>query len=232
MKVALSFWVSLLLVISCDVESMAQCRSFKISDRGDTLNCVDVKGRKQGPWIVNIPESRGVVGYEEEGVFLDDRKEGIWRRYSNEGDLLGVENYKWGLINGKNSYYSVLGLEREESWMAIDPKKLYDTFDVPDLYEDGKYKQVIVKNEGRSLKHGTWTWYDPSTGFVQRSEEFFRDSAVNPLAVFGVSNKTQKQPADSMKTGKKNPKPDVVQEWEKKNAGKKKIKVRDGSTGY
>ncbi|MCU0396367.1 MAG: hypothetical protein MUF29_10695 [Chitinophagaceae bacterium] len=210
----------------------AQCKTFKLSDRGDTLNCVDLRGRKQGPWVEQQPALRGNPGYDEEGMYVDDKKEGIWRRYSEQGDLLAVERYKWGLKSGKAQYYSIFGLEREENWWAIDPGKQYDTFDIPDLYEDGKYRKVVVKNEGRSMRHGTWTWYDPQTGFVQRSEEFIRDSAVNPLAVFGLSNKSGKGATDSSQAPKKNAKPAVVQEWEKKNSGKKKVHVRDGSTGY
>jgi hypothetical protein len=82
------------------------------------------------------------------------------------------------------------------------------------------------------MRHGTWTWYDPTTGFVLRTEEFIRDSAVNPLSAFGI--KAKKPGGEPSKPGdpKKTDKPAVVQEWEKKNAGKKKVKVRDGSTGY
>jgi hypothetical protein len=224
-----------LLVIGLSIAAMnqvwAQCKTFKLSDRGDTLNCVDKKGLKQGPWLVSVPELRGNPGYEEEGEFIDDKKEGIWRRFTLEGDLVAVESYKWGMLNGKSQFYSVLGLEREEGWWAINPNKEYDTIEVPDLFEDGVYKTVIIKNEGRSLKHGTWTWWDPTTGFVQRTEEFIRDSAVNALAAFGISARSKKTPADTGTTKKKVEKPAVVQEYEKNNANKKKIKVRDGSTG-
>jgi antitoxin component YwqK of YwqJK toxin-antitoxin module len=215
----------------CCAASFSQCKTFTLSDRGDTLNCVDRNNKKQGPWLVKVPELRGNPGYEEEGIFIDDKKTGIWRMYTLQGDLMAVEKYSWGLKNGKCQYYSLQGLEREESWWAIDPIKPYDTFDVPDLYEDGKYKQVILKNEGRSMKHGAWTWYDTQTGFVQRTEEFIRDSAVSPLAAFGISNKKKREPSDTGTTAKKPAKPSVVEEWEKKNAGKKKIKIRDGSTG-
>ncbi|HMP92103.1 MAG TPA: hypothetical protein PKD90_04475, partial [Phnomibacter sp.] len=211
----------------------AQCKSFMLSDRGDTLNCIDQKGRKQGPWIIKVPELRGNPGYDEEGEFVNGIKEGIWRKYNQQGDLLAVENYKWGLLNGKSQYYSVLGLEREESWWAIDPSKKYDTIDVPDLYTDGVYHKTIVKNEGYSMRHGYWTWYDPMTGRIQKTEQFIRDSAVNALAMFGVTSKTPKSAgSDTASAKKKIDKPAVVQEWEKKNAGKKKVVVRDGSTGY
>lgn len=220
------------LLLLAHLVAPAQCKTFKLSDRGDTLNCVDHSGKKQGKWVLKVAEQRGERGYEEEGTYVDDKKEGVWRRYSPEGDLLAVERYRWGLLNGKSQYYSVLGLEREESWWAMDPGKQFDTIDVPDLYEDGKYTQVVVKNEGYSMRNGTWTWYDPTTGFVQRTEDFIRDSAVSPLGAFGI--KAKKPTGEPGKPGdpKKTEKPAVVQEWEKKNSGKKKVKVRDGSTGY
>jgi hypothetical protein len=212
---------------------VAQCKSYKLSDRGDTLNCVDMQGLRQGPWIVRIEPVRLDPGREEEGYYIDGKKDGIWRNYNLQGDVISVERYKWGMLNGKSQYYSVLGLEREESWLAINPTKAYDTFEVPDLYDPTLYRNVVVKNEGRSLRHGTWTYYDPTTGFVSKSEEFIRDSASNPLAMFGVGlSKNKRLPADTAKQGKKSEKPSVVQDWEKKNSGKKKVEVRDGNTGY
>ena len=221
-----------LLLTAAAFQGWSQCASFKLSDRGDTLNCIDQKGQKQGNWLVTVPELRGQPGHEEEGRFVDDKKEGIWRSYNPQGDLLAVENYKWGLLNGKSQYYSVLGLEREEGWWAIDPTKKYDTVDVPDLYEDGKYTKAVVKNEYRSMRHGKWTWYDPQTGYVQRTEDFIRDSAVNPLGMFGVKTREKPQRADSILAGKKPVKPSIVEAWEKKNAGKKKVVVRDGAAGF
>ncbi len=210
----------------------AQWKSFKLTDRGDTINRVDLKGKKQGPWLETFPELRGNPGYEEEGEYKDGSRDGIWRRYSLQGDIMSVESYKWGLLNGKSMYYSVLGLEREESWWAIDPGKKFDTIDVPDLYVDGNYRTVIVPNEGRSMKHGTWNFYNPMTGRIESSEEFIRDSAVGVLGSLGIAaKKAEPKPVGDTAT-KKVEKPSVVADWEKKNAGKKKVKVREGSTGY
>ena len=71
-------------------------------------------------------------------------------------DLLAVENYRWGNKNGLCRYFTVAGLEREESWRAFNPGKAYDTIDVQDLKDPNKYEQVIVKTESSSLRHGTW----------------------------------------------------------------------------
>jgi antitoxin component YwqK of YwqJK toxin-antitoxin module len=213
-------------------ESISQCKTYKLTDRGDTINCIDLQGKKQGPWLEVFPELRGNPGYEEEGEYLDGQKEGIWRRYTMQGDVMAVESYRWGLKNGKSMYYSLFGLEREESWWAIDPKQKFDTIDVPDLYVDGNYRTVIVPNEGRSMKHGSWVLYNSQTGRIEKTEEYIRDSAVGVLGALGITSKKSNPKPAQDSTGKKMDKPDVVQEWEKKNAGKKKVKVRDGSTGY
>ena len=212
-------------------QANAQCKSFKLTDRGDTINCIDQKGLKQGPWLERTEPLRMNPGFEEEGIYENGVRTGPWRKYTLEGDIIAVENMQWGLKHGKSQYFSLMGLEREESWLAIDPQKKYDTIEFPDLYDPDKYQTAIIKNEGRSLRHGKWTYYDPYTGFVSRSEEFFKDSSVNPLGMFGIAEKKKDDAQDTTKK-KTIPKPLVVEEWEKKNAGKKKIKVRDGSTGY
>ncbi len=77
---------------------------------------------------------------------------------------------------------------------------------------------MIVKNEGASLRHGTWKYYDPETGDLARTESY----TLGELD----KNKTT--------TGHLPPKRgDQVEvlDFEKKNAGKKKVGVRDGSTG-
>ena len=229
-------WGAVIFFIACcylSNEAIAQCKSYKLTDLGDTINCVDQKGVKQGPWLERYPELRGNPGYEEEGIYVKGLKEGIWRRFSLQGDILAVENYKWGLLNGKSAYYSLMGLEREESWWAIDPSKKFDTIDVPDLYVDGAVRTVVVPNEGRSMKHGTWNFYNTMTGRIENSQEYIRDSAVGVLGALGITSRTQNPKSAPDTTGKKKvEKPAVVVEWEKKNSGKKKVVVRDGSTGY
>jgi len=225
-------WLMVLALSAITQAGFGQCKTFFLSDKGDTLNCIDYKNLKQGKWIVKEPSLRGNPGYEEEGEFVNNLKEGIWRRFSEQGDVQSVESYRWGLLDGKCQYYSLQGLEREETWKAIDPSKQYDTLEVPDLYNLEKTHEVIVKNEGQSFRHGRWTWYDPSTGFEIKKEDYIKDSAVNSLAMFGVNKDDKHDPSDTSRTAKKVEKPAIVQEWEKKNSGKKKVVVRDGSAGY
>ena len=88
-------WI-LFILLFVSTSSVAQWKDFIIGVKGDTLNRVDKMGLKQGPWVHKYETVRGERGYEEEGEYKDDLKEGNWRKYSLMGDLLAIENYRWG----------------------------------------------------------------------------------------------------------------------------------------
>lgn len=223
--------LALPLFIFFSLSLTAQCVSFKLTSKRDTINCTDKSGLKQGRWKVEIPPIRGERGYEEEGSFVQGKKEGIWRRFNLMGDMIATEVYRWGLKDGTSKYYTITGLEREEGWRAMNPAKQFDTVDVQDVNDPTKVEQVIVKVNGNSLKHGKWRFYDPLTGQIIKTENWFLDQVVEPGKEPG--NPTKKADSTSVKKDSasvKN-KPKEVQEFEKKNSGKKKTKVRDGKTG-
>ncbi len=214
-------------------------KSYIIGVKGDTLNRVDMKGLKQGPWVVHVDELRGERGYEEEGFFLNGKKDGTWRRFSLEGDLTAVENYRWGGKDGKSIYLTTQGSPiREESWKAVNPDSPYDTVNVYDPNNPDKIiaKQVI-KLEGYSLKHGAWKHYDQFTGRLEKTDYWYFDKPArktgiddDELAPIDVSNENDENTAAANDKKKAVPKPKEVVEFEKKKPGKKKITVRDGST--
>lgn len=226
-----------LLLISINV--FGQNKNYIVGPKGDTLNRLDIKGKKQGPWVLHVDEVRGERGYEEEGYFENDKREGTWRRYSLDGDLLAIENYRWGNKNGKCQYFTNMGdLVREESWKAVNPNDPYDTVAVYDVNDPTKIVGTqIVKLEGFTLKHGTWRYYDPNYGTLVKTEKWFLDKPAtgdskndDDLKPIDISdNSSQKSDTATKKTAAK---PQAVLDYEKKNAGKKKIKVRDGRTGY
>lgn len=227
-------FLTLPLFIFFSLGTSAQCVSYKLTSKRDTINCIDKAGLKQGKWKVDVPSIRGERAYEEEGVFVNGKKEGTWRRFSLMGDVLAIENYKWGLKNGTSRYFTIAGLEREEGWRAMNPTKQFDTIDVQDLNDPNKFDQVIVKTTGNAMKHGTWRFYTPMTGQLVKTENWFLDQPVVPGAEPGNPEKALKK-ADSLSVKKdtssvKN-KPKEVLDFEKKNSGKKKTKVRDGRTG-
>lgn len=124
----------------------SQCKTYMLGAKGDTLDCVDQKELRQGKWVVHHDELRGEPGFEEEGLYKNGRKEGVWRQYSLMGDLIGLEPYRWGNKDGISKYYSPSGeLLREESWKALNPDKLYDTLDIEDIDHLDHYHKVVVK---------------------------------------------------------------------------------------
>jgi hypothetical protein len=205
------------------VRDFSQTGSYIIGVKGDTLNKIDSKSMKQGKWVNKVEELRGEPGYEEEGEYINNRKEGTWRIYSLDGDLIGLEFYKWGNKDGLCQYFNTSGsLIREENWRALNPDKLYDTLVIEDIDHLNEYKTVIVKNEGVAIRHGLWKFYNPSTGMIYKTETY----------TMGKLETHKTDPgSDSTRTVSKTlVKPKEVQDYEKKNAGKKQIKVRDGQT--
>ena len=212
-----------LLLVFLGYQGFSQAGTFIIGVKGDTLNRTDAKNLKQGKWVVHVDEVRGEPGYEEEGEYKNSRKEGIWRIYYLEGDLSGLEFYHWGNKDGNCQYFNHSGsLVREESWRALNPEKAYDTLEIEDIDHLNEYKTVIVKNEGVAIRHGQWKFYDPATGMINKIQTYTMGKLESPTNDTG---------SDSTKLAKKTMvKPKEVQDYEKKNAGKKKVKYIDGST--
>lgn len=198
----------------------AQLKTFKISVKGDTLNAIDQKGLKQGKWVLHVDPLRGEPGYEEEGKFLNDQKEGAWRIYSLRGDLIALESYKKGDKDGLSQYFSQLGnLVREENWRGYNPDQPYDTIPIYGTGNNEITSYKIVKAEPYSVKDGTWTYYDPS-GIIIKTEKFDRGYPV------AAAKKTEEVADEPMKKIV----PKEVLEYQEKNSNKKKVRVRDGST--
>ena len=51
-----------ILLLFIGFNSEAQLKSYTLSSKGDTLNRVDQKGFKQGPWILHVDDLRGERG--------------------------------------------------------------------------------------------------------------------------------------------------------------------------
>jgi hypothetical protein len=202
---------------------IAQYKSFQLNADGDTINAITKSGLKQGKWVLHVDEVRGEPGYEEEGIFEKDKKEGVWRQYNLTGDLIGVENYRLGGKDGVQQYYTYLGdLVREESWRAYNPDAPFDTIPVYGTGSNDIIDFKIVKAEQYSVKHGEWKYYEAGSGRLIKTEKYDRGLLVTP----GVTPAPATVSATPAKKPDKTPE---MLEWEKKNKGKKKV-VRDGRT--
>lgn len=203
----------------------AQWKSYRLTSNNDTINCIDKNGLKQGRWSIKIEGLRGEPGRDEEGIFKDGKKDGVWRTYTTMGDLFAIENYRWGNKDGKSQYYNITGLAREESWKAVNPDNPYDTIDVYDPVDQNKMYRQIIKLEGSSVKHGTWNYYED--GLIKRSENYFLDKRQDIFKPGTATGEVATDIKDSKVPAKTKPK--EVMEFEKK-VGKKKVKVIDGTT--
>ena len=215
-KIVIILIVSQFFLLNAD----AQYKTYKLSIKGDTINAIDNKDMKQGKWVIHVDALRGEPGYEEEGIFLNDKKEGAWRKYTLKGDLTALENYKYGGKDGLAQYFTPLGdLLREENWRAYNPDAPYDTIPVYGTGNNEIISYKIVKAEQYSVKNGDWTYYDPSTGRILKLEKYDRGHLLEqPKSEIVIDEPMKKI------------KPKEVLEYEKKNSGKKKVRVRDGST--
>lgn len=186
--------------------AQSQWKDYLITRKGDTLNRTDLQGRRQGPWVISIPALRGERGYEEEGFFTNDQKEGPWKKFSEEGVKIAEENYRWNKLNGKQRYFSYNGgLIREEHWRAMDPSNAYDTVAVYDLKDPDKMiGEVIVKNEGMAMRHGRFVYYDPRTETILQVENYIMNKLQEEAAV-------QPAPDSIPRTA-----PRVIQDFDKK----------------
>ncbi len=200
----------------------AQYKSFKLTATGDTINAIDNNDLKQGKWVIHVDELRGEPGYEEEGIFVKNKKEAIWRKYSLSGDIIAVEFYKLGGKDGVQQYYTYLGdLIREESWRGYNPDAPYDTIPVYGTGSNEIVEYKIVKAEPYSVKHGEWKYFEPGNGRLMKVEKYDRGLLETPESTVKAV-----VPIDKNKKVEKTPE---MIEWEKKNKGKKKV-LRDGRT--
>jgi antitoxin component YwqK of YwqJK toxin-antitoxin module len=215
-------YIATLLLLS--TMANAQHKSFKISAKGDTINVVDKKGLKQGKWVIRTEALRGEDGFEDEGRFKDDLKEGIWRHYTLMGDPIGFETYLHGGKDGLQQYYTPFGeLIREESWKGYNPDAPYDTIPIYGTGSNEILNYKIVKAVQYSVKQGTWRFYESFTGKLIRKEEWERNNLVIP-------NAPKKDVAvGDIKVKKVVPKTPEMLEFDKKKKGKKKA-LRDGET--
>ncbi len=82
-------------------------------------NAVDATGRKQGMWIIwgkdNPDKGYPADGRIEEGAFKDDKKEGIWIKYHEDGVTPRLQgDYSGGRPNGGYTKYYPNGIVEEQ----------------------------------------------------------------------------------------------------------------------
>jgi hypothetical protein len=220
---------ALIVLVLLGLNTSAQYKSFKLSPKGDTLNIVDKNNLKQGKWVSTVAELRGEPGYDEEGYYKDDKKTGPWRKYNSTGDILAIENYKFGGKDGVQEYFTFLGdLEKHEEWKGYNPDAPYDTIPVYGQGNNEITNYKIVKAEQYSVPNGEWKYY-AAGGRLIKIEKYDRGHLLkntddNNTAVTTTA-KAEEKPTEKVKTKE-------ILEYEKKYSKKKRKQMeRDGQTG-
>ena len=217
------------IVLMLSYNASAQYKSFIISAKGDTINVVDKKNLKQGKWVNKVAELRGEPGYDEEGYYKNDKKNGPWRKYTSAGDIIAVENYRLGGKEGVQEYFTFLGdIEKHEEWKGYNPETPYDTIPV---YGEGNnvissYK--IVKAEPYSVPNGEWRYYAAGEKIIKIERydrgHLLKNEEDKPVVVTTAVVEDEK-PKEKVKTKE-------ILDYEKKYSKKKRKQLeRDGKTG-
>lgn len=160
-----------------EVKNVVPIISYEVLDSGDTINRLDAKQRRQGRWLFSYEARYGEAGYHEVGQFQDNIKVGRWQQYSLDGRLLTDEFYKKGNKDGEAKYYEDGQLYCIGHFLALNSNKVYDTIQVEDPITN-EFKNVAIKTDAGSVRHGFWTYYEPSTAVIKRVVEYQADEIV------------------------------------------------------
>ena len=134
-------------------------------------NSVDAKKRKQGPWVEQVEGVRGEPGYSWEGRYVNDRKEGVWKKYNANGDVIAEETFKHGALDGLCKYYYPDGkISAVGNMIAVDLEGQKDTVTVIDPVTSEE-NLVEVTRKGHSVKHGEWRVYDEDGSMMRETYE-------------------------------------------------------------
>lgn len=125
--------------------SIAQSQSSEVVN-GDTLNKIDIAGKKQGKWILRGKHKPGTCYTAEqkieEGKYADNRKTGPWIEYFCNGNMKN----KLTFVNGRPDGYAIMyhengKISEEGNWKInkwVGKYKLY--------YENGQVQHEFAFN--------------------------------------------------------------------------------------
>ncbi len=152
-----------ILVVFLFLPLAGQWKSFQIY-QGDTINRVDISGKKQGLWIYFNDKYKNKI--VQKGFYKDGRKEGLWEIYYPNGNLKAKITYRDNRQYGPVTTYYENGHIREQgTWKGNKWVGEYRYY-----YENGKLKylwyfdqagkrsgkQVYYYENGKQYIVGTW----------------------------------------------------------------------------
>lgn len=149
----------LLVFLSMSFITVAQSQSWEMDANGkDTINKIDLAGKKQGKWVLRGKHKPGTCftpeAKMEEGKYADNRKTGPWIEYYCNGNMKN----KLTFVNGRPDGYAIMyhdngKISEEGNWKInkwVGNYKLY--------YENGQVQHEFVFNQA-GKRDGPQTYY-------------------------------------------------------------------------
>lgn len=142
-----------------------------------SINQTDAIGKRHGLWWMSRLPAMGEPGMTEMGHYEHGRKYGTWYKMDHAGDLIAIEVFRNGVLDGEAKYFEQGQLYCIGNYRGLNPEQRFDTIVVvdPDTHEES-YK--TISSEYGTVRHGFWRYYDPSTGHLTREEEYIADELI------------------------------------------------------
>lgn len=141
------------------------------------VNQYDQDGNPHGAWYVETPARMGESATVTTGSYEHGKKLGLWYIADSRGDLMAQETYKNDLLDGDVRYYESGKLICAGRYRSNSSKRHSDTIVVVNPVTMEEQYKVITHAQG-TLRHGTWRYYDPSSGQLLREEEYQMDELI------------------------------------------------------
>ncbi len=123
---------------------------------GDTINRIDLEGKKQGQWRITGKLRPGTC-YQvdqtvEEGKYINNRKSGIWTEHYCNGNLRNKLTLVEGRPNGEASMYHENGVIKETgTWRNNHWVEKYQQFDTTGKVVYERFFKLEGKVEGSQI---------------------------------------------------------------------------------
>ncbi len=141
------------------------------------LNKLDNRGKKNGTWFTTTEPRMGEPGVSEFGSYDHGFRYGFWYKIDHAGDLVSIEHFKNGVLDGEVKYYDRGRLYCIGHYRGLNPLYQFDTIVVMDpITHDEKLR--VIPTEYGSLRHGMWVYYDPESGATLKEEEYQVDDLI------------------------------------------------------
>jgi antitoxin component YwqK of YwqJK toxin-antitoxin module len=193
----IKYYIFLIILIALEMAHSS------VMAQSDTLNVTDAQGWKQGRWI-ELSDGEDAEGCNagtkiEEGIYKDNRKVGVWRRYWCSGKLKNELVYNADRTISSKDYYQDGKLKEEGTWNSsgwIGSYKYYHANGK--LYYEWVYdqsgkrtgRQRYYFDNGNLMFEGEWNAGNEA-GLIKeyyedgslRSEKFFNNGKLDTTSV-------------------------------------------------